>query len=373
MNKKFKQNFFIIISIFCFYVIIYSIQAINSSNTTKSISNLFTHNKNKQIWTFYIGNYGNPEFDGKWVYWDSTDNSFVNETFIPYIKNPTLEMPEKGFYSSNDEKILNYHMKILQNIGIDAIIINWTVFQKENLIEERYTSYNYTYASHVLPDPKNYSGTIINLNSFPVDDSLTKIFAECKKFGIKAGILIPQTENRNIETIYNDVESFYRLASEYEVELLYNEKRVVFIEGFLNTHFDEEPENTDITFYISIINNQKDAVYSYDSFYDCLAFSPNNKHISSKFIDERNISFIPIVSPSSSLSYNSVLRYYNTRNIQYYQQQMFDAFHFQSDVIVIDSFNNWIKGTQIESSYSTKIKEEELDFISITKQLISDL
>ena len=373
MDQKIKQNILIVFSIFCFYVFIFSLQTATSSDSAKLLPNPFKFHKNKQVWAIYIGNYGNPEFDGRWVYWNAKDNYFINETFIPYIKNPTNEMPEYGFYSSNDETILKNHMNMLKNIGIDAIIINWTNNKSDESENERYTKYTSTYISHLPGIEFNYTGTIINMNTFPYNDALAKIFNACKEFNINVGLLIPETENRTLETIENDIDSFYYLAKENNIDLRYYGKNVVFIEGFVNTSFNEEPQNSNDYFYISLVNNQKEAIYAFDSFYDCLSFDINNDQIITTIFENRNISLIPTASPLSSIGVGSIPSYMRTRNIDFYQQQMYDAIHFDSNVILIDSFNNWIKGTQIESSYASSNKLKEGDFIALTKQIIHDL
>jgi hypothetical protein len=99
----------------------------------------------------------------------------------------------------------------------------------------------------------------------------------------------------------------------------------------------------------------EDGFHGFATFYPSAVLSSfGNPEIWREFGDllfERNMLFIPTVSPGineTALSVQLTHRARSRANGEYYDWQWTRAIETESNVILINSFNNWIEGTAIE-------------------------
>jgi len=72
----------------------------------------------RMVLTFYYPWWGNPAHSGGWVHWRGV-NAEAHE-----ITNST-HFPEMGAYDSNDPGLIDHHLKLAEDAGIDAFIASW--------------------------------------------------------------------------------------------------------------------------------------------------------------------------------------------------------------------------------------------------------
>jgi len=72
----------------------------------------------RKVLTFYYTWYGRPENHGSWVHWaDVKPEEHSISTSTHY--------PAKGAYDSHDPEIIDYHINIAKNHGVDGFICTW--------------------------------------------------------------------------------------------------------------------------------------------------------------------------------------------------------------------------------------------------------
>lgn len=78
---------------------------------------------------FYYDWYGNPEFSGKWLHWDECHyttrdpSKMINEK--GYRDLGATHNPILGAYDSQDPKVVEAHIKMAEEIGLDAFAVTW--------------------------------------------------------------------------------------------------------------------------------------------------------------------------------------------------------------------------------------------------------
>jgi len=85
-------------------------------------------NSKKTVVAFYYDWYGNPEISGSWAHWNechytTRDPSNVDErgyADLGATHNPTL-----GAYDSLDSKVVESHIELAEDIGLDAFAVTW--------------------------------------------------------------------------------------------------------------------------------------------------------------------------------------------------------------------------------------------------------
>lgn len=72
----------------------------------------------RKVLAFYYTWYGRPERNGRWVHWENVrpeEHEIANSTHYP----------AKGAYDSQDPEIIDYHLELAQEHGVDGFICTW--------------------------------------------------------------------------------------------------------------------------------------------------------------------------------------------------------------------------------------------------------
>lgn len=72
----------------------------------------------KKVLAFYYPWYGTPDTSGRWVHYQGVDQD--KQTIASSTHYPAI-----GPYDSHDPEVVDYHMRLLKEAGIDGIIVSW--------------------------------------------------------------------------------------------------------------------------------------------------------------------------------------------------------------------------------------------------------
>ena len=326
------------------------------------------HPFNGQVWAYYLIGYQTKQHDGLWGYWG---HSYDNKIFFDPPKTfPSKYYPSLGFYSSRNKTIIKKHLNQLVSIGISSIVIPFYGLQK---------------------DPFLTSKGIY-------DKTFNRIINIAEDFNIKISILIPSYKNRTWTKIFNDIKYFNSLYNNRKAILKDQRRPVIFIQDahllndsmntLLNirrTHLDCYFIGTFLT-YEQFIEATEDGFDALTTFYPSEDFSWASNSSNWKLLGDelrhRSVSFVASVSPGfdDSHSIKSNKPIISRNNGIYYENKFKDAKESGANIILINSFNNFIDSTLIENVIETeefKLNDENWkdkksnSFIELTEKLIS--
>lgn len=342
----------------------------------KSCTNYKEHVKlpiSKQVWAIYLGWWGNPFFDNDWIHWKyqyhlSSDQYFQPPSFIPSRLHPKL-----GLYSSHDPSVLLQHCIMTKASGIDALILEWW--------------------GHNSTDPRGE-----NINGFS-DETLKILLPYAQKIGIKVGVMIMSYPNRSKETILEDFKYLKKEILYHQSYLKINDRPVILIydsldipEAYLSIQSIKMDYNP---FLVSLIRNRHDISISLEDGYDAVfpyyssdgyTWASNSTHWSS--IDhecqQRNIEFFPTVGPgfdNTKISNFDQIQYRSRKGGDHYIFMWENAIKTNRSVVIINSFNDWYNGSEIEPALSKpgyEFNEDNWisptasgsDFLRLTKEYV---
>ena len=329
---------------------------------------IFVKKNKRNVWLFYLINYRNVETDGIWSGWNPK-----NASDIPFFQKSTVRKPKFSFYSSNDETLIAKHMKIIADSGVDSLIINWTSFTNPINETKRYKNKTVSTKRDVIYNTfNNYTEVNIDLTTYPVQDPLNCIIKEAKEKKITVALVIPFKENRTMEMIEQDIIQFFRVADANGNAMRYNGRKVVFIEGLNSLEFDERRKiSLNDYFFFSIGETKDEATEAFCSSFNGFASMSKNSSAFAAF-DDREMFILPVISPGRErVTINKENDTYtiSRRNGLEYIESWKSALRYGSDTVVIDSFNNWVDGTEIEPAF----EDDSLKYMKITKQMITKL
>ena len=291
-----------------------------------------------QTWCLYYAGFESMRNDGAWSYWVKK-GSETKEKSNKKEEEPKEDVisrlyPTEGYYSSRNKTVIRKHMQWLSDASVDAIIIPW-------------------YARHVdanFPSRRRVT-----------DKSLSKIIGVAEGTDIKVGIMIPDYEGRTWETMLADIKNFISLYGGRSCVLKTNRRPVVFIENAqkLNgtmyqllrvrrTHLD--------CYYVGQMNTKDEFLVGIQEGYDALttlyadegaSWAANTEHWNEmkNLFDQRAMEMIPAVAPGTFNIKRDAGRYYGMRWEK--------AINTNSAIVLINSFNGWHEGTNIEPAMST--------------------
>ena len=353
------SNFLVIPLVAVELVILYQLfLAKNQWIPEKPLSNF-----EKQVWAFYTASFDNPSTSKTWGDWAIKKNAFGQDTYQPPFDIPTQIFPQMGLYSSHNKFLIKTHMRMLARHGVDGVIVNWV----PPSVDKKF-----------------------------IDESVKIIFKQARKIGVSIALQILKYPNRDHKTLNNDI-NYIRSNYAYEdIYLKFDGKPLIFIEDSSDVEdiqYVIPDQSRDLFFLSSIKDHQQLSLILEDGFQGIYTFpgpessewsaqQSNWKSLNDNCVS-RGLLFIPTVVPGYNNKRNSYNNYFQSRmNGEYYKQAFRQASNSGASLILIDSFNNWPEGTNIEpivvkedfpATDETWSTSGEPDFyMNLTKTLVSE-
>ena len=332
----------------------------------------FSPKKDKHVLVLYDPLYGSPSVDQKYVGWNCKRGEDINARYEPPNDLPVVSFPQKGLYSTHDPNIISAQLKEIRESGINVILIQW---------------YGINRTSTIFGETDDFAVQTIDL-----------LMNECKNYRLKIAIYLKNYIQRNNQTFFNDLEfianrwlnkpqyaKFHGRKLIFVEEPFKNEQifhtinyfkkhqKIFFVSSF--TQLSSVPDALEFGFdaVLALPNFEKG---SYSSKYEKWLCMKKEAHI-------RGLSFFPSIIPGYNSSITSILEYDKKKKKSRLSGDLYKAMFEQSindndGIIVINSFNNWIEGTNIEPAIDKgKYKFDQNiwsgsegqpnDFLSITK------
>lgn len=344
---------------------------ISYSMKPKKIANV----KPLNTWILYYATFGNPSIDKKFIGWRYKKNKYWDDWYEPPVSAPLGLFPQRGLYSTHDKLIIEDQFKEMSEAGINGVIVQWIGFNKTT-------------------DNNNEDVDF-------VPNTIKLMLESSERYNIKIGVLLQSYERRTNTSIYNSLEYILTNLSSHPQYLKYEGRPVIFIYdphdvedlfwSILKTRENYNP------FYIGTFSNSYqvgeavetaiDGLYTFFSanFSESSRFS-NWKRFSNELKD-RDLVFIPGVCPGADesrldIGWGSKAQKCSRNNGEEYKKMWQAAIKtaHDSNIIVINSYNGFIDGTNIEPSIelygrestaeSWSSKKDPQLYLQITKQMI---
>ena len=333
--KKFRfLKFFSVFVVFFFW---YELTEITLSD---DVSYTKPKKMPKLVLSLYKGNFMNKALNGDYKGWSSKQNYWSNDKNVLPYEISTKTFPSLGVYSSHDESIIKEHLLMMRQSGIDGAVLMW--------------------------DGHNHSN-----NGF-LDKTLDLLFEHAKAYDVKIGIQIINYENMSSESIYDDIRYYVDKYKDNEMMLKIDGKPfIVIYEPFYIAHIHETIKRAretklDCFFVSTFLENEQlgelleddfDAVFTYfasESFKGSSTIK-DWKSLRSR-CDERGIGLIAAVAPGYNEKSNDWTRNINRKREdgRYYDNMWKAAIDADIDIVIINSFNGWDEGTNIEPANHRK-------------------
>ena len=367
--KKRKQSFYNKLLIFSFILFIICLFI--------DMRRIFPTNeyKSKFVLAIYNPLFGNIENDQKFIGWKCKKSLSSNTFYDAPSELPIKLYPKRKLYSTHDKNILNEQMKELKTIGFDAILIKW---------------YGIGRISNIFNEDDD---------SFAIK-SIDLLMESCKINKMKFSIFLQNYEARNNETTSNDLNYILRKWSSDSNYLKYGNKPVIFIEEpykspniFHAINFYKENKNVYFVSTFSQLQNIAEVVeYSFQAVcalpnyhYSTYSAKYDKWKYLQKEAHERGLFFFPAISPgyNTSITLNDLtkMKLKSRKSGDRYQKMFTEAINSNDGIIIINSYNDWIEGTNIEEAVEYKgfkynddlwtgEKGTSTDFLTMTKAFI---
>jgi len=288
---------------------------------------------------FYYPWYGNPTSSNSWVHWANVSyNSIGTATHYPLL----------GPYDSQDENLIEAHIKLAKAFGIDGFVCSWW-----------------------------------GIGTFE-DNAFSKIVNVANKENFNVTIYYESVRNISKEQIVNELSYVLKTYSSQPSFLKLDGKPVIFI--YAVGAYGRTPD-----FWKSVIeevyNRTKiEAIYiadtfdvSYLSIFDGLhTYNPiwindfNSTYTSeAKIVKAAGKIWVVTVSPGyDDRKIRHPGSYVSRENGAHYEETWKGALASNPDMILICTFNEWHEGTEIEPSreYGFKYMELTRTFAEIFKK-----
>ena len=294
----------------------------------------------KQVWALYIGLFGNPQTDGKWIHWRRKSNDWSHPFHEPPSSIGSFLYPQLGLYSSHDKNTIRTHMQMMRSAGIDAILFQWWGFNGT----EGWGQENLGFS----------------------DKTFQLLLEIGEEFGIKSCIEIQPYRDRNSSSINNDITGILTKYSNHKSYLKINNRPVIVIFEpagiehlkFNTSNFPQKP------YLIGTITDSEHVSYNTEQKMDGMfTFNANDFKVWSTNLTNwpylrndthsRGSTFIAAVAPGhNNAKIDNWDRVERKRNgLEYYNKMWKAAIDAKSDIIVINSFNGWFDATNIEPAF----------------------
>ena len=317
----------------------------------------------KQVWTFYSASFDNPATSKTWGDWALKKNPYGQVYYEPPYEIPSQIFPQMGLYSSHNKFLIKKHMRMLARHGVDGVIVNWIPPQ----VDKKF-----------------------------IDESVKIIFKQAKKIGVSVALQILSYQGRDSKSLNRDI-NYIRSAYAYdEIYLKFDGKPLIFIEDSSDVddlQFVIADQSRDLFFLSTIKDHSQLSLILEDGFQGIYTYpGPETSEWSAqqsnwKLLNDncvsRGLLFIPTVVPGFNNKRNAYNNHFQSRmDGEYYKQAFRQASNSGASLILIDSFNDWPKGTNIEPIVPREDYPPTYDnwaskggpeyYMNLTKSLISE-
>jgi len=295
----------------------------------------------KSVWALYNPYWGNNITDGSYVGWRRKKMSYMPDYYEPPNSISTVLYPQLGLYSSHDPSLIRQHLYMMFQSGIDGVIIQWNGFNRT--------------------DPST------NLTDTYDERAIMLMLDAAEEFNIGVAVQIQLYDRRSNESLYNDINYAFSHFISHPSYLKHDDRPVIFIYDqyetdklylTIETLRLEKPKFlvfgtfTTQSQLIIALENDFDGIYTY--------FASENMNYPSRIdgwpslqnhTHERGMVFIPTVGPGYSDEKITDWSRESRRsrdNGKHYDRMFKAAIGSNDGIIIINSFNNWLEGTNIE-------------------------
>lgn len=302
-----------------------------------------THKIERDVWIMYEGIFGIPSIDGKWSGWSYVYDNTADKYFNAPEELPSILYPQNGPYSCHDVTTIEKHVSLIASMGINGIIVPW-------------------YGKH-----GNHSVTQESAEFVDVTMSMLLDTCEKMRLGVNVGVELPRHNMRNTETVRSDIEHFFSTYATHprilkregrpvivvrEADGIHNMSLVIrdfpgfYVAGFsLLPEFGAAVENS----FDAVSTTWPSAAYRWST---SLSQWRDMRDVSSR----RFVEFVPVVAPgyndSATRRWHDKTSWRRRDNGKYYATMWNAALAAEPNIIIINSFNDWHRGTNIEPSMS---------------------
>ena len=322
-------------------------------------------NFEKQVWTFYTASFDNPATSKTWGDWAVKKHPYTDSYYQPPFEIPSSVFPQFGLYSSHNKFLIKKHMRMLARHGIDGVIVDWVPPQ----VDKKF-----------------------------VDESVKIIFKQAKKIGLSVALQIMNYPNRDCKSLNKDINYIRSNYAYNEIYLKFDGRPMIFIDdaGDMEDIQSVIPDQSRDMFFMAMIRDHNQMSLSLeDGFHGIYTFpgpetsewsaqQSNWKSLNDNCVS-RGLLFIPVVIPGyNNKRQGSYINTYIQSRMggEYYKQAFRQASSSGASLIIIDSFNNWPKGTNIEPIVEKEDYKPTDDswsatggpeyYMNLTKTLISE-
>jgi len=261
--------------------------------------------------------------------------------------------PEIGVYSTN-EKILNYQLKQLQLAGVQMIVVPWWLSSEE--------------VKHLHKHDARYRN-----GAQSVDDLISILLPIATKHNIKVTFMLKNHRGRSVSQI--EGRTIYLQKYNHHPAIYKNEKNglVLFIEDSNNLHIDEWINYRSRMASSSISSVQYIGTWSSSDEEHMMELNMDAIYVDTKegwnnaveWGNRRNTPITLFISPGRNELrikpwLDKKLKIIGRQNGLYYKTQWTNAISLKPSSILINSFNDWCKGNQIEAASSNVNKQLEI-------------
>ena len=330
--------------------------------------------RNKLVLAIYNPLFGNIENDQKYIGWKCKKYINSDSLYEAPSELPIKLYPQRKLYSTHDKNILIEQMQELKSIGVDGIIIKW---------------YGIGRTSEIFNEGDD---------SFAIK-SIDLLVEACKAKRMKFSIFLQNYPEKENKTISNDIEYIIRKWMQHSNYLKNDGRPMVFVKEPFKTQIFHAINNfrgKNNIFFVSTFSQLEDIAHSVDYNFEAVCALPNYQFstYSAKYdkwknlqkeAHDRGLIFFPVVSPGYNISITSngltQMKLKSRKGGDKYQAMFSEALNTNDGIIIINSYNDWIEGTNIEPAieefgmkYSdslwTGAKGTPTDFLDLTKAYI---
>lgn len=320
-------------------------------------SKILDNGNQKQVWAVYLASYGDNETYGYAGGWYKKPckckQDQLNNLSLAYF-----EPFER--YSSSNISTITIHIEYIEKSGIDAILVPWTsmnisdTHNRSKHTVDMLFNIKIAHKFHIGAMINDYQGR--NLSTLK-----TEIEYYLYKYGNHTSIL--KIGDRPVIVIYDshkfeNVFEFQKILTHFK-ESKYNplfmttliksdnmhEAFEIGFEGFI-TYFVAEGET-----YGSLVNDWKGI---------------------DAFCQGRDVFFVPTIAPGFHDLINPIHNRHRRKernNGTFYESRWKEAEKYNPTVILINSFNNWAEGTNLEPAVQFEYPNDSMFYIEKTREL----